>query len=133
MPNKLGLPNKEEDVGASPLYNSAKNNQVEICELLLSYGANISHRYRGKLPLDIAKEKKNTKIVEILQAATDKKRAEIIANVNKAKLEKGKEEKICKDLFDNVGDLEKFKMMEELQPDGFDINWSNEKGNDIVE
>ena len=55
-------------------------------------------KFRGVTPLLISTQKKNTKNIKILQAATDRKREEkrkvIIANVAKAKIEQGNGEKV---------------------------------------
>ena len=122
---------------AFPLYYAAKLNHPEVCELLVSFGANTEMKFRGETALQIATQKKNTKIIKILQAAPDQKREEkrkvIIANVAKAKIEQGKGEKVredaakmCQDLWNYAesGKLAAFQMTDKV----FDINWADKNG-----
>ena len=126
---------------AFPLYYAAKLNHPEVCELLVSFGANTEMKFRGETALQIATQKKNTKIIKILQAATDQKREEkrkvIIANVAKAKIEQGKGEKVredaakmCQDLWNYAesGKLAAFQMTDKV----FDINWADKNGDTFL-
>ena len=57
---------------AFPLYSAAQYNQPEACELLLGFGANLDQKSAyGMTSLDIAIHLNNTKLIKILQAATD--------------------------------------------------------------
>ena len=88
---------------ACPLFMAAYNNNPEVCEFLLNFGANIDKKFEGSqnLPasaLQIAIQEKHTKINKMLQAATDEKmeekRKKVIANVAKARIEQEKKEKV---------------------------------------
>ena len=62
----------DEDKYSIPLFHAASKNYPEVCELLLTYDANVKLKFIGYTALQIATQKKNTKIVKILQAAIDK-------------------------------------------------------------
>jgi len=124
----------DEEKRACPLYQAAQRNYPEVCDLLLRFGANIDQKFKGGTPLKIATQNKHTNIIEMLQAATDRKREEqrneIIVNVAKAKIEQAKEEKLredkekmCQDLWYKAreGNIEAFQKMENLPKPEFGI------------
>jgi len=125
-------------------------NEPEACELLLKFGANLDQKAsNGMTPLQIAIKKNNTKVIKVLQTATDKKkeekRKEIIANIAKAKSNEvapilppaaasaipSREEDMKKSsellLYEaaGAGNLNEFQRIESMQRDEFDINWND--------
>ena len=60
-----------------PLFYAAAENHPEICELLLRFGANLDQKFKGFTSLQAATiHNKHTKVIEVLQAATDNKNDE---------------------------------------------------------
>ena len=126
----------DKENSLSPLFKAAVNNQPEVCELLLRFGANIDKKFHGLTALEAATRLKHTKVIKILQAATakknDERRKEIIANIAKAKTGQDKEKleemtKMYKDLFGKAkaGYITAFQRMQNLPKHQFDINWAN--------
>ena len=60
-----------------PLYGAAQGNLPEMCELLLSFGANLDQKMaHGHTSLDVAIDLNHTETIRVLQTATDKKEEE---------------------------------------------------------
>ena len=129
----------EDKKYAFPLYRAAAGNFIDICEMLLSYGAELGQKFNGATSLQIATQEKHTTVIKMLKAAQikiwEEKKKEIIANAAKARIEQEKEKKLrCEGLWDKAaaGDLAEFQEMERMQKQEFDINWADEDGKNLV-
>jgi ankyrin repeat protein len=61
-------PNAASPDGITPLVGAVMFDQPEMAEWLLEHGADLNCKYEGKTPLEMAVEKKQARLVEILRA-----------------------------------------------------------------
>jgi hypothetical protein len=61
-------PNAASPDGITPLHAAVMFNQPKMAQWLLDHGADLNPKYDGKIPLAMALEKKQTKVVEMLRS-----------------------------------------------------------------